>query len=63
MIDAATLIRDQVNEHIFIFAFAAAVIRRPDTRSLRVPPIWEVFPDKFIGKRQIKFVVIILPIN
>lgn len=50
--DAATLIRDQVNEHIFVFAWAATIIRRPDTRSLRVPPIWEVFPDKFIGIYQ-----------
>lgn len=49
MADAAAIIRDQVNEHIFVFAWAAALIRRPDTRSLRVPPIWEVFPDKFIG--------------
>jgi hypothetical protein len=49
LISLAAVIRDQVNEDLFVFAWAAALIRRPDTRSLRVPPVWEIFPDKFIG--------------
>lgn len=50
LIDLAAIIRDQVNEQVFVFAWSAALIQRTDTRSLRVPPIWEVFPDKFLGK-------------
>lgn len=53
LIDLAAVVRDQVNEQIFVFAWAAALLQRPDTRSLRVPPIWEVLPDKFIGKTVI----------
>ena len=49
MIDLAASIRDEVNEHVFVFAWSAALIQRPDARSLRAPPIWEVFPDKFVG--------------
>lgn len=49
MIDLAASIRDQVNEHVFVFAWSAALVQRPDARLLRAPPIWEVFPDKFIG--------------
>ena len=42
-------IRDQVNEHIFVFALSAALVQRRDARSLRIPPIWEIFPGKFFG--------------
>jgi hypothetical protein len=45
-------IRDQVNEHIFVFALSAALIQRQDSRSLRTPPIWEIFPGKFFGKTK-----------
>ncbi|XP_046649864.1 phenoloxidase subunit 1-like [Daphnia pulicaria] len=44
-------IRDQVNEHIFVFALSAALIQRQDSRSLRTPPIWEIFPGKFFETR------------
>lgn len=49
LLDIASVIRDQVNEHVFVFAWAATIVQRKDTRFLRVPPIWEVFPDKFVG--------------
>ena len=51
MVDVAALIRDKVNEQVFVYAYSAALIRRQDARALgcTVPPIWEIFPDKFIG--------------
>ena len=49
LFNCAGCVRDQCNEDVFSFALAVAIIQRPDTRSLgvRVPPIWEIFPDKF----------------
>ncbi|XP_057375654.1 phenoloxidase subunit 1-like isoform X2 [Daphnia carinata] len=40
-------VRDAVNEHIFVYALSAALIQRKDARSLRLPPIYEIFPGKF----------------
>ena len=59
----AALVRDRVNEEIFVFALSSALISRPDTRSLRIPPIWEVFPDKFTGKTKTKKSFILFAIN
>ncbi len=54
----AAIIRDEVNEEVFVYALSAALISRSDTRSLSIPPIWEILPDKHIGiKLIIKFLV------
>lgn len=52
MIDTAALIRDRVNEQVFVYAYSAALTQRKDARARGAvaPPIWEVFPEKFIGK-------------
>jgi Hemocyanin, all-alpha domain len=50
LISVAAAVRDQVNESVFVYAWTAALIRRTDTRHLKTPPIWEVFPNKFFGK-------------
>lgn len=58
LMDIAAIVRDQVNQEIFVFAWSAALISRPDTRSsLSIPPIWEIFPDKFIGKVELQLIV------
>lgn len=43
-------VHDAVNEHIFVYALSAALIQRKDARSLRLPPIYEIFPGNFFGK-------------
>ena len=50
LISVAAAVRDLVNESVFVYAWTAALIRRTDTRHLKTPPIWEVFPNKFFGK-------------
>lgn len=39
--------RDSMNPFLFIYAFSVAILHRPDTRTLRIPPLFEVFPEKF----------------
>ena len=60
MINLAATIRDDCNEHLYVFALSAAIIQRPDARALRIPPIFEVFPDKFIGRKEKKFLETLL---
>ncbi|GBN36041.1 Hemocyanin F chain, partial [Araneus ventricosus] len=37
-----------VNEGLFVFSASAALLHREDSRGLMVPPIQEIFPDRFI---------------
>ncbi|XP_065347138.1 phenoloxidase 1 [Cloeon dipterum] len=47
-VSAAAYIRDRVNPGLFVYAFSVAVLHRPDTRDLHLPPLSEMFPDKFV---------------
>lgn len=40
--------RDRVNPQMFIYALSVAILHRPDTKDLPIPPLTEVFPDKYI---------------
>nr|CCA94923.1 hemocyanin subunit b [Mastigoproctus giganteus] len=40
--------RDFVNEGLYTYAVSVAVLHRPDCRGVSLPPLQEVFPDKFI---------------
>nr|CAZ66717.1 hemocyanin subunit 5a [Pandinus imperator] len=40
--------RDIVNEGLFVFAVSVAVLHREDCKGVTVPPIQEIFPDRFI---------------
>jgi hypothetical protein len=41
--------RDNLNPYMFIYAYSVALLHRPDTRDVPLPPLSEVFPDKFVG--------------
>nr|CCA94920.1 hemocyanin subunit f [Euphrynichus bacillifer] len=45
--------RNVVNEGLFVFAVSIAVLHRDDCRGVTVPPIQEVFPDRFIPAETI----------
>jgi len=40
--------RERVNPYLFNYALSVAILHRPDTRNLQVPPLFEAFPDKFV---------------
>ncbi|XP_017884414.2 phenoloxidase 1-like [Ceratina calcarata] len=40
--------RDRVNPDMFIYALSVAILHRPDTKDLPIPPLNEVFPDKYV---------------
>ncbi|XP_069169114.1 LOW QUALITY PROTEIN: phenoloxidase 2 [Procambarus clarkii] len=48
LMELALNVRDQVNESLFIYALSFTILRKQELRSVRLPPIVEVFPQKFI---------------
>lgn len=40
--------RDRVNTQMFIYALSVAILHRPDTKNLPIPPLSEIFPDKYV---------------
>lgn len=40
--------RDIVNEGLFVYAASVAILHRDDCQGVTVPPIQEIFPDRFI---------------
>lgn len=49
----ATQARQIVNEGLFVYALSVAVAHRDDCRGITLPPIQEVFPDRFIPSETI----------
>nr|CAC44753.1 hemocyanin subunit 5 [Cupiennius salei] len=52
-IKLSTQARDVVNEGLFVYVFSVAVVHRDDCRGVTLPPIQEVFPDRFIPAETI----------
>ncbi|XP_049766727.1 phenoloxidase 1-like [Schistocerca cancellata] len=46
---AVAYCRENLNPLLFIYSFSVAMLHRPDTRNVNIPPLSETFPDKFIG--------------
>uniref|UniRef100_A0A2L2Y4H8 Hemocyanin C chain n=2 Tax=Parasteatoda tepidariorum TaxID=114398 RepID=A0A2L2Y4H8_PARTP len=46
-VDLCHQARDFVNEGLFVYAVSVAVLHRNDCRGISLPPVQEVFPDKF----------------
>jgi len=40
--------RDRVNPDMFIYALSVAILHRSDTKDLPIPPLSEIFPDKYL---------------
>ncbi|CAH1402250.1 unnamed protein product [Nezara viridula] len=47
---AAVQTRDRLNPYLFNYAYSVALNHRSETRNLNIPPLVEVFPDKFLDK-------------
>lgn len=47
-LSVAVYCRDRLNPNMFIYALSVAILHRPDTKNLPVPPLSEIFPDKFV---------------
>ncbi|KAG8177965.1 hypothetical protein JTE90_014708 [Oedothorax gibbosus] len=45
--------RDVVNEGLFVYALSVAVAHREDCKGVTLPPIQEVFPDRFVPAETI----------
>ncbi|EZA55827.1 phenoloxidase 1 isoform X2 [Ooceraea biroi] len=45
--------RDQVNPQMFVYAFSVAMLHRPDTRDIPIPPLTEILPEKYFDKRTL----------
>ncbi|KAF6200464.1 hypothetical protein GE061_004907, partial [Apolygus lucorum] len=46
----AAYARDQdLNPGLFNYAFSVALLHRPDTKNVPIPPLTETFPHKFVG--------------
>lgn len=43
----ASYLRNHVNEYMFVYALYVAILHRPDTQGIVIPPIYEVFPSFF----------------
>lgn len=45
--------RQHVNEGMFIYSFSVAVVHRPDTYGIVLPPIYEIYPHYFYNSEVI----------
>ncbi|KAJ8972032.1 hypothetical protein NQ314_000415 [Rhamnusium bicolor] len=45
--------RQNVNEGIFLYSFSVAIVHRPDTYGIILPPIYEVYPHYFYNSETI----------
>ncbi|XP_076646002.1 phenoloxidase 1-like [Halictus rubicundus] len=48
LLSVAVYCRDRVNPNMFIYALSVAILHRPDIKDLPIPPLSEVFPNKFV---------------
>ncbi|XP_076338209.1 hemocyanin B chain-like isoform X2 [Tachypleus tridentatus] len=47
-LDFCHQVRDFVNEGLYVYAVSVAILHRPDCKGVSLPPIQEIFPDKFM---------------
>ncbi|XP_017877241.2 phenoloxidase 1-like [Ceratina calcarata] len=50
LLSVAVYCRDRVNPNLFIYALSVAMLHRPDTKDLPIPPLSLVFPDKYLAR-------------
>lgn len=47
-LSAATYARSHLNPYLFVYAFSVAMLHRDDTRDAHLPPVSELFPEKYV---------------
>lgn len=48
--NTAVWARFHMNEYMYIYVLSVAVLHRPDTRNIRLPPAYEVLPQYFFNE-------------
>lgn len=48
LFSASVFCRDRINPYMFVYALSVALLHRPDTRNVPIPPVIQIFPDKYI---------------
>ncbi|KAK7074704.1 Common central domain of tyrosinase [Halocaridina rubra] len=43
-------VRTRLNENLFVYALSFAIMRKPSLRTVGIPSVVEVFPNKFVGQ-------------
>ncbi|XP_059052697.1 acidic juvenile hormone-suppressible protein 1-like [Achroia grisella] len=43
----AVYLREHVNENLFVYVLSVAILHRPDTQDIRIPPIYDILPSYF----------------
>ena len=46
--------RDYVNEKMFMYSLIVALLHRPDTQGMMIPPIYEINPYYFVDEYYIE---------
>ena len=52
--NVASYLRERVNYGLFVYAFSAAVLHRPDTQGVVLPPLYEVCPHFYVNEKTIQ---------
>ncbi|XP_071447876.1 phenoloxidase 2-like [Hetaerina americana] len=47
-LSVAVYARDRINPFMYVYALSVALLHRPDTRGVQLPPLNEIFPAKFV---------------
>ncbi|XP_046386162.1 phenoloxidase 1-like [Ischnura elegans] len=50
-LSASLFCRERVNPYMFVYALSVAILHRNDTKNIRLPPLSEIFPDKYLDAR------------
>ncbi|KAG8229579.1 hypothetical protein J437_LFUL010170 [Ladona fulva] len=47
-LSASVYCRGRVNPYMYVYALSVAILHRPETKNLRIPPLAEIFPGKYV---------------
>jgi hypothetical protein len=53
LLSLAVYARHNINPLLFNYALSVALIKRADTSTLKIPPLFKVFPSKFIDTQTL----------
>ncbi|XP_034237614.1 phenoloxidase 1-like [Thrips palmi] len=48
-LSAAVYARSHLNPYLFVYAYSVALLHRDDTRNAHLPPLAELFPEKYVN--------------
>lgn len=57
LINLAKQARSFVNEGLFVYAVSVAILHRDDCKGIVIPPIEEVFPDRFVPAETVNLAI------